>query len=212
MGKGILFDLDGTLWDSAEGVAASWNMALEAMNRPERVDTAYVHSIMGKTGTAIARDLFPGERTEEAVRTLHICLKTENEYLAEHGGTLYEGLEETFQKLRSAGYFLGIVSNCQDGYIEAFLRFHGLEAYVDDTECFGRTGKEKGENIRLVADRNGLSPVFYVGDTRGDWEAAAKAGIPFLHAAYGFGTVPEGTKALGDIRDLPGMAAEMTMG
>ena len=36
----------------------------------------------------------------------------------------------------------------------------------------------------------------------GDWEAAMEAGVSFLHASYGFGTVPEGTRAIRDIRDL----------
>ena len=49
MKKGILFDLDGTLWDSAEGVADSWNDELAQMGRPERCDAAWVHGIMGKT-------------------------------------------------------------------------------------------------------------------------------------------------------------------
>ena len=53
----------------------------------------------------------------------------------------------------------------------------------------GRTGKQKWENIRLVVERNHLQRPVYVGDTAMDQEAAQKAGVPFLHAAYGFGDV-----------------------
>ena len=203
MKKGILFDLDGTLWDSGEGVTASWNMALERMGRPERTTTAWVHSQMGKTMDAIAMALFPAEKREDAIRMLDVCLKAENEYLLLHGGRLFDGLEETLAALKRQGYFLGIVSNCQEGYIEAFLTHHRLGQYIDDTENFGRTGRGKGYNIRLVTERNGLDAAAYLGDTQGDYDAAAEAEIPFLHAAYGFGTVPEGTPAITDIRQLP---------
>ena len=46
---------------------------------------------------------------------------------------------------------------------------------------------KKAENIRLVVARNGLQHPVYVGDTKGDEEAAHAAGVPFVHAAYGFG-------------------------
>ena len=120
-------------------------------------------------------------------------------------------LELTLEKeksgalLRQKGYFLAIVSNCQEGYIEAFLAYHGLEKYFDDTENFGHTGHGKGDNIRLVVNRNRLEQAAYLGDTQGDWEAAREAGIPFIHAAYGFGTVPAGTPAIRSIQELPAL-------
>ena len=206
MKKGILFDLDGTLWDSAEGVAASWNLALAGMGMPPRATAEGVHAVMGKTMDVIARLFFPEMPDEEAQRRMAVCMKTENEYLRIHGGKLFEGLEETLGALRRNGWFLAVVSNCQEGYIEAFLERHGLGDYFDDRECFGHTGRGKGSNIRLVLERNGLERALYLGDTRGDYDAAAEAGIPFLHAAYGFGEVPEGTPRIGDIRELPARA------
>ena len=206
MKKGILFDLDGTLWDSAEGVAVSWNQALARMGYGPRATKESVHAMMGKTMDVIACEFFPEEPREKAVQKMDLCLQMENEYLREHGGVLYEGLEATLKALRNHGWFLGIVSNCQEGYIEAFLESHGLGNYFDDTECFGHTQHGKGDNIRLATKRNGLNPVLYLGDTRGDYDAAGEAEIPFLHAAYGFGTVPEGTPKIMDIRDLPAWA------
>lgn len=208
MKKGILFDLDGTLWDSAEGVAASWNEVLEEKGRPERCTVDSIHSVMGKTMDAIGRILFPRDTEEEAGRLMEQCMERENAYLLEHGGILYEGLEETLKALRERGYFLAIVSNCQKGYIEAFLTHHGLEAWIQDLECFGNTGRGKGENIRRVVERNRLDRALYLGDTMGDYEAAREAGTDFLHAAYGFGQVPAGTPAIRDIRELPEACAK----
>ena len=209
MKKGILFDLDGTLWDSAEGVARAWNAALEEEGRPERVTVESVHGLMGKTMDAIARQMFPREPSSVAEALLEKCILLENEYLEKHGGVLYAGLEDTLSELKRRGYFLSVVSNCQEGYIEAFAGYHGLEKWFDDTECFGHTRQGKGANIRAVCERNGLEAALYLGDTAGDMEAAGEAGIPFVHAAYGFGTVPEGTPRIGDIRELPGMAEKI---
>ena len=200
--KGILFDLDGTLWDSAEGVAESWSTALIQLGRPERCTVDMCHRLMGKTMVDIARIMFPDEKLEEAERLLKVCTDAENAWLAERGGQLYEGMMETLEGLKNAGYFLAVVSNCQEGYIEAFIHAHHLEALFDDTECYGHTRKLKGDNVRLVVERNGLSEAIYVGDTMGDYEAATHAGVGFIHAAYGFGTVPQGTAAVKDIREL----------
>ena len=207
--KGILFDLDGTLWDSAEAVTLSWNRVLERIGRPERMTTEWMYTLMGKTMDDIAMAMFPTETHEEAVRVLGICMEDENAYIRKHGGKLFPGLEEILRELKSRGWFLGSVSNCQEGYIEAFLAYHRLEKYFDDTENVGHTGQGKGYNIRLVVERNRLERAIYIGDTQGDYDAATEAGVPFLHAAYGFGTVPAGTASISDIRELPDAAEKL---
>ena len=69
--------------------------------------------------------------------------------LSQKGAVLYEGLEETL-KILSLDYNLYIVSNCQDGYVDAFLHAHQLESYFKDYEMSGRTGLDKGHNIKLI--------------------------------------------------------------
>ena len=92
------------------------------------------------------------------------------------------------------GYHIYIVSNCQAGYIEAFLEFYHIpygspEDLVEDIECYGNNLLQKDENIRLIAERNGLTGACYVGDIQSDYDATAKAGLPFIHAKYGFGSI-----------------------
>ena len=183
----LIFDLDGTLWDSSEGIVATWALVLE--HYPEihkKVTAEELASNFGLPLDQIARNMFPEQTEALRMRLMDECCEQENIYLAEHGGILYPKLEETLQKL-SEKYPLFIVSNCQSGYIELFLKKTGLAPYVTDTECFGDTGMKKAENIRLVVARNGLQQPVYVGDTKGDEEAAHAAGVPFVHAAYGFG-------------------------
>ena len=90
MKKGLIFDMDGTLWDSAENVAVSWNIAIEESGMIERVlTTADIQGVMGKTMDKIADALFPELSKEDRMTLLEACCKLENEYLREHGGVLY---------------------------------------------------------------------------------------------------------------------------
>ena len=190
---GLIFDLDGTLWDSCRSVAASWAETLAknhgALYIPTEED---VRSIMGMTVDQIAGKLFSAYG-EQALAVCKDCIDHEYAYIAVHGGRLYPGVEELFRALEGA-CGLYIVSNCQQGYIECFLDYTGLGKYIRDYECSGNTGLSKAENIRLVARRNGLLRPVYVGDTRMDQASAAAAGLPFIHAAYGFGSAekPDG--------------------
>ena len=203
MKKGILFDLDGTLWDSREAVAASWNEELELLGVDYRVTKERFNSLMGKTMDEIAYAVFDKEDSKErAIELMTACTDHENEYLSKHGGILYPDLVETLKILKEE-YVLAVVSNCQVGYIEAFLEYHGLNDMFDDTENYGNTGYDKDVNIKLVVERNELDKAVYVGDIMGDYNSTMKAGYPFIHAAYGFGEVPDGTPFVNSFKELP---------
>lgn len=210
MKKGILFDLDGTLWDSSREVAISWQEALEKREDVDKeITMEMIQGVMGKSMYEIA-DLLFGEYDLEVRRgLLDYCCQEENKYIRLHGGRLMEGLEATLQRLKDLGYHLYIVSNCQVGYIEAFLEFHKLADYFEDFESFGATGREKGYNIRLVAERNHLQQAVYVGDTQGDYLAATEAGLPFIHAKTGYGTVEAEVPRITALAELPEAAAEL---
>ncbi len=208
MKKAILFDLDGTLWDSAPGVCKAWNTVLARHGMAPDITVEKMHGMMGKQMNVIAAILFPERSEAEQAALMDECCVVEHEVLAEVGGTLYPRLEEILSALCEK-YTLGIVSNCQKGYIETFFAAHGLGKYFSDIECYGNTGLSKGENIAAVVRRGGFDKAVYLGDTHGDWEAAVHAGVPFIHAAYGFGSVPENERRIFDISELPAVAAEM---
>lgn len=209
MKKGIIFDMDGTIWDSSENVAKSWDIKVkEAGYINEQVTQEDIKSVMGKTMDVIADILFPyTEPGEERNKLRKSCEEYENEYLRENGGTLYPEVIETLQKLRDMGYNLYIVSNCQAGYIEAFLEYFNIDLndedpLISDIECYGNNFLSKGENIALVVERNNLDKAVYVGDIQSDYDSTCEAGLPFIHAAYGFGTIDAEVEKIDTFADL----------
>jgi phosphoglycolate phosphatase len=97
---------------------------------------------------------------------------------------------------------LFIVSNCQAGYIETFLEFAAVSNLFIDFECWGNTRKSKGENLASLIRRNALQKPVMVGDMESDRDAATQCGIPFLHVAYGFGTVSSNDRSFNSFSDL----------
>ena len=202
---GILFDLDGTLWDSSEAVVQSWNEVIATLPDFHRQGTVEdMMKLMGKTMDEIAYLYFDTVSKERALELMKMCTDHENDYIRRHGGVLMPGLEETLKKLADK-YFLAIVSNCQKGYIEAFLEYHKLGAYFDDLLDYGTTRKVKGENIKIVVERNKLAKAYYVGDVDGDKKAAEMAGIPFIHAAYGYGEIADPEYRIEALYELPAL-------
>lgn len=204
----IIFDLDGTLWDSSAQVADVWCDVLARQPDVERpVTAADMKRLMGKTMTDVFEALMPSLDEKCRAEIGEECCRAEQDYLLEHGANLYPGVPETLETL-SRSYRLAIVSNCQKGYIESFLGHYRFSRFFADTECFGQTGKCKGENVRILLNRSRPDKAVYVGDTLLDFKAARIAGIPFLHAAYGYGAVP-GAVSVHDFRELPRAVAEI---
>ena len=184
---GIIFDIDGTIWDSREQVAKAWNEVLENESNLEmRVDAQRLSELFGKPMTEIRDSLFEGLPLEERDRLAKRCFQYENEFLEKEPGRLYPGIREAMAALAEK-YPLYIASNCQDGYIQVLLKSTGLGVYIRDFICFDDTGLSKGKNIRILMERNHIEKAVYIGDTQGDADACKEADIPFVFADYGLG-------------------------
>ncbi len=207
MKKALIFDLDGTLWDSTRQIIPAWNECLAKLAVEKQVDHEMLCSFMGKTSEQIAQMTFPDMDQEEAHKIIVACCDAEVETLLKTGGTLYPLLRETLRKLKEQ-YHLYIVSNCLDGYIQSFLTYHDFWDVFEDFECIGRTGRCKGDNIRLVMERNGVDKAIYLGDTASDYAATKIAEIPFVFASYGFGKV-EDVPTIGSFAEICSMAEKM---
>ena len=207
----LLFDLDGTLWDSAVPVAEAWNEVFQRESPGLPLLTAEdIHGVMGMTMKEIGETLYPDFRSPKRSAIFDECCVYEVEYLHTHCGTLYPDFRPVMEAMKAQGYDLAVVSNCQLGYIDAFLSSSRAADLFIDYEEWERTGLTKGENIRLVMERNGYTKGVYIGDTKKDQEAALLAGIPFIHAAYGFGSVEKPDGVIQRLSDLPDVIRSLT--
>jgi phosphoglycolate phosphatase len=200
--QGIIFDLDGTLWDSRSSVTIAWNEVLKEENTGLVLTPEDFNRLMGKPMDQIGLEVFPSLPAERRNQLLTLCMNRENKYLHKHPGELYPFEKRTLNALKGR-YQLFIVSNCQKGYIEAFLQGCHLEDCFADHLCWGDTGLEKAGSIREIIQRNKLTASCYVGDTAMDQEAAEKAAVPFIFASYGFGQVDKPTYQVKALKDLP---------
>lgn len=202
--KSLIFDIDGTLWDSRALVAEGYNIQLHAEGYPHLcVDAEVLRPLFGKTMSDIADAILAEIPVPERYALMERCMETENRYLAENECNIgYEGVKETLEAL-SQDYRLFIVSNAQCGYPELCMEKLHIAHLFEGHLCFGDTGTEKGETILTLMRRHNITDAVYIGDTQGDYEATVVADIPFIWAAYGFGS-PEGAAGrITDIRQLP---------
>ena len=201
--ESLIFDIDGTLWDSRGLVAEGYNKQLQDEGR-ERfcVDVDVLKSVFGKVMTEIADILFAELPAEDRYPLLERCMERENETLHNdpcHIG--YPKVKETLEELVKH-HRIFIVSNSQQGYPELCIDKMGLGHLISAHLCFGDTGTCKGDTIKkLMADHN-ITSACYIGDTRGDMEAADHAGIPFIYCTFGFGEVDHYWQKIDRFEDL----------
>ncbi|MBM4315848.1 MAG: HAD family hydrolase [Deltaproteobacteria bacterium] len=184
----LIFDLDGTLWDSTSACASAWNTALKKIEieRETPLTPEDIGRMMGFPIAKIFENFFPDMSEERRESAAKACFKEQIEIIRQKGAILYPGVQKGLFQL-SEKYQLFIVSNCQQIYLDTFFHHSGLKKLFKDTECHGNTKRPKGENIGLVVKRNSLQKPVYVGDTAGDHESAVMAGVPYFHVNYGFG-------------------------
>ena len=205
--ESLIFDIDGTLWDSRALVAEGYNIQLEKEGLSHlAVNAELFRPLFGKVMTEIADTIFPSIPAPERYALMERCMDTENKYLQANPCRIgYPGVRETMEKL-AKNHRLFIVSNSQQGYPELCIEKLGLSDLIQGHLCFGDTGTSKGKTIRALMEKYRITDCAYIGDTQGDYEATVEAKVPFIWAAYGFGT-PEGfdhkIDSFSDLLNLP---------
>ena len=186
--ESLIFDIDGTLWDSRELVAEGFNIQLRKEGFDHLcVDAEILRPLFGKSITEFADAMLPSIPAPERYELMERCLKTEQEYLFANECSIgYPKVKETLREL-SKKHRLFIVSNAERGYPKLCIDKLGLGEYVQGHMCFGDTGTSKGKTIRTLMTKHNIEFAIYIGDTQGDLEACREAGIPFIFCTYGFG-------------------------
>ncbi len=199
----IIFDLDGTLWDSTKVVRNAWNEVFTNHNLDE-VSEDDLKGLFGLDMKEILKKLKPD--VDEDI--LFDLIEAEHEHLSRYRGLAYKNTVSTIKEL-SKDNRLFIVSNCQKGYIELFLDSYDLNDCFEDFMCWGDTLSFKGITLEQLIERNGIKNTCYVGDTSGDKSAADYVGIPFIYARYGFGYVEDYSHSIDDISEVKDVVKEV---
>ena len=204
--ESLMFDIDGTLWDSRALVAEGYNIQLEKEGLSHlAVNAELFRPLFGKVMTEIADIIFPSIPAPERYALMERCMDTENKYLQANPCRIgYPAVRETMETL-SKTHRLFIVSNSQKGYPELCIEKLGLAPFIRGHLCFGDTGTSKGKTIRALMRKYDITDCAYIGDTQGDYEATVEAGVPFIWAAYGFGTPDGYDHKIDSFADLPNL-------
>lgn len=185
--ESVIFDLDGTLWDASEATAVGWSRVAKEFGLGAVVTADQVRAVSGLPFEQCVTARF-GEAAA-AIPGLRERLEDEEEAAVRDGSwRVYEGAREMLERL-SKERPLYLVSNCQEWYLDIFMKGAGLASYFRRGLSHGGTGLSKTEMIRSLLADSKLKPALYVGDTHWDQAAAYRAGASFAFVDWGFGTV-----------------------
>lgn len=201
--ESLIFDIDGTLWDTRALVAEGYNVQLRKEGLEHLcVDADILTPLFGKVLEDIADILFAGIPVPERYQLTKRCMDAEQKYLwtvpCDVG---YPRVKETLEELAKR-YRLFIVSNSEQGYPQLCVEKMGLGHLIQAHLCYGDTLTSKGQTILRLMRENGIKSAVYIGDTQSDYLATREAGIPFIFASYGLGQAEAWEEKINQIEDL----------
>lgn len=186
--ESLIFDIDGTLWDTRALVAEGYNAQLESEGYERYAVTAEdLTPLFGKSLPEMADVLFADLPKPFRYELLGRCMEHEIKHLEQDPCDVgYPGVKQTLEELAKK-YRLFIVSNSQQGYPELVIEKMDLTHLIQGHLCYGDTLTSKGQTILRLMKEHDISSAIYIGDTQGDYLATREAGIPFVFAAFGLG-------------------------
>jgi phosphoglycolate phosphatase len=193
--QAVLFDLDGTLLDTAGDIALALNRAIAEFGWPE-VPAAEVRHMIGRgspilierVARAQRRELDPATQSAMVERFFHYY--GELEETGECAATAFDGGADALRALHSAGLRIAVVTNKQRRFATALLKLLKLDAWIDlvvgGDSCERR--KPDPQPLLFACESLGVPPTraLMVGDSTNDVQAARAAGIPVLCVLHGY--------------------------
>lgn len=189
----VLFDLDGTMFDTSEGIMECYRKGLEHFGIREENDSE-LRKVVGPSLYISYHDFYGlnDEQVKEAVSIYREHYNASGIYKCH----MYDGLESTLNALKEKGFTLCTATSKPQVMAEKILNHFGLAKYFDTicgAELDGRRS-DKIELINVALDRVGFTDknkVVMIGDRFYDIKGAAAAGVHSIGVTYGFGTRSE---------------------
>ena len=211
----IIFDLDGTLIDSAPDIHVAVNLMLAA----EGLQPLTLAEVTGFIGNGLPRlvELVMQHRGIDMARHADLSAQVLDLYNAGNGAltVLYPGVAECLHRLRQVGYVLGLCTNKPLVPTHAVLRHFGIAhlfAAVIGGDSLPQRKPDPAPLLRVIADLNTAGCV-YVGDSEVDYDTAIAADVPFALYTEGYRKTPlDGFPAatpFDHFDDLPGLVAQL---
>jgi phosphoglycolate phosphatase len=193
----VVFDLDGTLVDSAPDLHVLVNRLLAGMGRAA-LDLPSIVEMIGDGTAALVERAFQGGSTCLRPQNLDILVARFIEDYERDPVRLtrpYPGVPQTLGLLRSEGYRLGVCTNKLERLADAILSKLKLDRFFDAIVGSDSVGIRKPNPASILETIRRLGPairsgVVMVGDSDADLQAARNAGIPVVLVSYGYSRVP----------------------
>ncbi len=195
--EAAVFDLDGTLVDSRQAIVHAVAEGVRRVFENHAIDDhapdeTAIMDAMGLPPVEYYRRILPSHLAHLAGEVKESATAAEIEVLARGEGKLYPKVRETLQQLRARGVRLAIVSNAQEPYFRACIRYLKLSDLVEHTECHEElpvgVGEGKPVLLRRALTELGVEAArsVMVGDRREDIAAGQELGCATVGLSYGF--------------------------
>jgi len=187
--KLLIFDVDGTLFDTSEGIISSVKYALKKNKLSLSHGIDYQRTFIGPPIQNTLKRLFP-HLSDERIKEVALDFRNQYKDVDLCKATPYSGLYEALDKLTQKGIKIAVATFKREDYAYDIVDHFGITKYTDN--IFGQDfeGKrDKADIIELAIKKSGLpgEDCLMIGDTSSDGDAAKKAGIDFLEVTFGFG-------------------------
>ena len=187
--QAVLFDLDGTLLDTAPDLAKALNVLLVSKGKPALPETT-IRKVVSNGGNAMVSLGFGTTMTDPEHKPLYLeLLDIYGQDLATHTQP-FEGIEELLTHIDSLNLPWGVVTNKPRAYSEPLLETIGLSPACATLVCPDDVAQRKPhpEPMFLACDSIACNPAntIYVGDHKRDIEAGQNAGMHTVAALYGY--------------------------
>jgi len=194
MAKTILFDLDGTLTDSGEGIINCAILALEHFGLPIP-DREELRTFVGPPlHESFIRYGVPADKTDEAIRVY----RSRYVPIGAYENTPYPGIRELLEELKAQGHNLYVATSKPEEMSVKILEHFDLAKYFDRIcgASLDASRSTKEDVIAYLLDLCGRAKsIVMVGDTRFDILGAKAHGIPAIGVSWGYGKVEDMAEA-----------------
>ena len=212
--KLVLFDLDGTLFDTSEGIKLCYRHGLEHFGIS--ATDSELDRVIGPSLYDSYRDYFGlrGDDILQAVRLYRELYSAEGIYRLR----MYDGVEEMLQAVGRKGNLIGLATTKPHVMADKILSFSGLKQYFD-VICGANLDGSMSDKFQLITtcmmkcEFSERSRVYMIGDRFYDIEGAKTAGVHSIGVTYGFASGEELTEAGAEfIADSPAEVARLITG